>query len=407
MNNNRVYFPGLNGLRFFAALAVILTHVELMKKLTGHNSIWIDSSRITENAFAHIQKGEIKWLSPIVAESGPLGVVFFFVLSGFLITYLLLEEKKQTSTVGIGAFYLRRIYRIWPLYFFIFILGFFVLPQFSAFYVRDQTESLDQNFMGNFWCYLFFLPNLAYAMFKAVPNIGQSWSIGVEEQFYLIWPVIMKYFKHTLRALLVITVILLLIKVVFLFAGKISKEPWIRVAQKFLAMSKIECMTLGGMGAYFVFGQHQRWIKIIHSVPIQLMAYLGIPFLLYFSPALIQDGIHLVYGTLFLIIIMNVSGNPDSLIRLEFRWLNFLGKISYGIYMYHMMCIVFVIHVVTKIMGSGRNLTFWENISIYTLSIALSIFISYLSYEFIEKRFIKLKKGVTRVISGEDARNSS
>lgn len=159
-------------------------------------------------------------------------------------------------------------------------------------------------------------------------------------------------------------------------------------------------------GLYFVFGQHQRWIKLIHSIPVQLIAYLGIPFLLYFSPALIQDGIHLVYGTLFLIIIMNASGNPSSLVRLEFRWLNFLGKISYGIYMYHMMCIVFVLHVVTNTIGI-RNLTLWENILVYSLSITLSIFISYLSYEFFEKRFIHLKKKVTRVISGDDARNSS
>jgi peptidoglycan/LPS O-acetylase OafA/YrhL len=405
LSTDKVYFPGLNGLRFFAALAVIFTHVELMKKFTGHDNLWINSgARISTYAGEHIANGEMHWASPLIAEAGPLGVIFFFVLSGFLITYLLLVEKKQTQTIGIGAFYLRRIYRIWPLYFLVFVLGFFVLPNSELFYVRNQTESLHDNFMPNFWCYLFFLPNLAYSMFMAVPNIGQSWSVGVEEQFYLVWPVIMKRFRKTLRALLVVTAILLAIKAMVLFIGKSYPSVGLTVLQKFLAMSKIECMTLGGIGAYLIFTNQLKWLKLIYSIPMQLAAYTGIPLLLYFSPALLQDGIHLVYGLCFLIIILNVSGNPSSLLRLENKWFHFLGKISYGIYMYHLMCVVFVLHFLDRLFQFDRQLTVIENISVYSLSIGLTILISYLSYEFFEKRFIRMKRSVTRVISGDEAR---
>ena len=403
-----MYFPGLNGLRFFAALAVIFTHVELMKKLTGHENLWIDSgSRVSSFAYQHILNGDFHWASPLVAEAGPLGVIFFFVLSGFLITYLLLVEKAETGTVGVRSFYLRRIYRIWPLYFLVFLVGFFVLPHSNLFYVRGQSESLQENFYPNFWCYLLFLPNLAYSLFMAVPNIGQSWSIGVEEQFYLIWPVIIKYFRKTMTALLVVTAALLGLKVGVLLLGKIMEASWLVPLQKFLAMSKIECMTLGGMGAYLVYHKKAAGLRIIYSIPVQLLAYLGIPFLLYFSPSIIQNGIHLAFGTCFLVIILNVSGNPQSLLSLENRFFHFLGKISYGIYMYHLMCVVFSIHLLERAMHFEMQLTGPQNLAVYVLSISLTLFISYLSYEFFEKRFIRLKKGVTRVISGDEARSDS
>ena len=110
-SNKHIYFSGLNGLRFFAALAVIITHIELIKE--------------------QMEFPGLHSKNKIVFELGGLGVVFFFVLSGFLITYLLLKEKEQTGTINVKKFYLRRILRIWPLYFLIVALGFFVLPHFT------------------------------------------------------------------------------------------------------------------------------------------------------------------------------------------------------------------------------------------------------------------------------------
>ena len=147
IEKTKVYFPGLNALRFFAAFAVIVTHVELMKKYIGFQNSWVDIwPKLTDNIHTPIQgiiAGKFSWYQPFIAEAGPLGVTFFFVLSGFLITYLLFAEKKEKGDIKIRAFYARRVFRIWPLYYLIFVLGFFILPCFETFHVPIQQKRYD------------------------------------------------------------------------------------------------------------------------------------------------------------------------------------------------------------------------------------------------------------------------
>ncbi|MDZ4751939.1 MAG: acyltransferase [Flavobacteriales bacterium] len=401
MTNKAIYFSGLNGLRFFAAFAVIVTHIELMKKYFGFDNLWVDSGSVFTSApINHVLNNEKHFLSPLVAESGPLGVVFFFVLSGFLITYLLFREKEQEGNIDIGSFYMRRILRIWPLYFLIFIIGFFLLPQLPWFYVKGQSEAFNQNFWGNFWCYLFFVPNLAYSMFMAVPNIGQSWSIGVEEQFYLIWPVLLKYFKNSLRVILIFGVLLVAIKVVVLLLASGEEFTALR---KFLAMSKLECMSLGGLGAWLVFYKKQAWLNIFFSPITQIVAIIAIPLLVYFTPPFLQNGIHLVYGFCFLVVILNVSFGPSSLIKCKGRIWTFLGKISYGIYMYHLMVIVLLLSIIRYCGVEGRTMSPFINLALYFSATLITVAISYLSYEFFEKKWIAMKGRFTKVVSGSDS----
>ncbi len=412
--DTKVYFPGLNGLRFFAAAAVIITHVELMKKYLGFNHLWFNpETNISTFAFDHIMRGEIHPANPIVAGAGPLGVVFFFVLSGFLITYLLLVEREKTGTIAVGKFYLRRIFRIWPLYFLIFGLGFFVLPQLDWFQVPHQNRFLENNFWGNFWCYLLILPNLAVAIFggRSVPNIGQSWSIGVEEQFYLVWPVIVKFFKKPLHAIILVTVVLLLAKATVLTLSDFYDYEWLLAIKRFLAMTKIECMTIGALGAWLIHNKESAFIESIHRKSSQIVAYCGVFALIYFSPKRLQDAVHIIHGIFFLIIIMNVSGNPKSFIKLENKVMNTLGKISYGIYMYHMMIVVFVIYLTAYAFdlspSVNKDFGIAGNIMIYGLSITLTVLVSWLSYTLLEHRFIKIKSRFSKIKSGEEARDSS
>ncbi len=429
---NSVYFPGLNGLRFFAALAVIITHVELMKKLMrniypfdhGWMDIW--GPFVTGDKAglpvvpdyplkAIIDDPVVRWYHPIFSEAGPLGVVFFFVLSGFLITYLLLAEKDQHWKINIKSFYFRRILRIWPLYFLIFVLGFFVLPLIPAFYVPYQSAGFgispegwalpsDGSFWGSFLCYLFILPNLANAIYGSFPGIGQSWSIGVEEQFYLVWPLVLRKTKRPLIVMVIFFIAFLSMKVFVVLAGDFVSFEWWPIAKQFFAMSKLECMAMGGIGAWLLYKKKSDLLKLIYHPIIQFGAYFCVFGLLYFTPAVFQDVIHLAYGVVFLIIIINVSTNPKSILKLENKWLNSLGRISFGIYMYHMMIIIGLLSLVMNVVPPEHANSIWVNLFIYSASIGLSILVSYLSYTYFEKLFIKKKKKYTKVISGDEAK---
>ncbi len=388
------YFKGLDSFRFFAALAVFFTHVELIKKFTGFGSHWIDpEERITKfTVFQSVMSKEIDPLSPLIAYSSALGVVFFFVLSGFLITYLLLKEKESNKTVQIGKFYLRRAFRIWPLYYLIFILGFFVLPNLELFAVPGQDVFFNQNFWGNLMLYAFFMPNLAFSIYTtAVPNIGQSWSIGVEEQFYLLWPLLIRKSKNVLKSILWIIGTLVALKGVLLLSFPFIKLEAFVVIKKFLAMSKLECMALGGLGAYVFFTKKEKILRVIFKPIAQILALVMIPVLIYFIPTAFEDVLHLLFSISFLIIILNVAGNEKSFLRFENKLLQYLGRISFGFYMFHVMCIVFTIHILDKYIGLNKDISTKQHILLYGISFLLTVAVSSLSYHIFEKAFIRLK----------------
>lgn len=376
-----IYFSGLNGLRFFAAIAVVITHIELIKYQSGFSDIWRNNK--------------------LVFELGSLGVIFFFVLSGFLITYLLLQEKKVTQTVAVKKFYLRRILRIWPLYYLIVLLGFLVLPHIHFIDNPYLIKFLDTNFAPNFLLYLLFLPNLAFAAFAAVPHIGQTWSIGVEEQFYVLWPLIVKHSKNILKALLWVIGILITLKVIVLILYKqMPDNSALKIIKPFLAMTKMESMAIGGIGAYYLFIGNQK-IKLLYSNALLLFSIAMIIVLVYFTPAVIQDGMYLVFSVLFLIIILNVSSNPDCIFKLENKVFKVLGNISYGIYMYHLIIIAFVFAGL-KHFGLQIDDSVISQLIVYTSTILGTVLLAWISYSYFEKWFLDLKHKFTIIKSGSN-----
>jgi peptidoglycan/LPS O-acetylase OafA/YrhL len=376
--NNTVYFKGLNGLRFFAAFAVVITHIELIKNALGMKNYWKNH---------------------IVFNLGGLGVYFFFVLSGFLITYLLLTEKKRYQDINIKSFYIRRILRIWPLYYFILILGFFILPQFSFFKIPYLENSFSENFYSNLILYILILPNLAFSLFPAVPNIGQAWSIGVEEQFYIIWPWIIHKSKNIFKTLFTLIIALIIFKVIILLLGwYYNYSSWYEPLKLFVAMSKFECMAIGGIGAYLVFKKHIIISYLNHKLVLWLSIF-SIPILILYTPNIIQDGIHIVYSIIFLTLIIFISGF-NNIKLLEHPMLNYLGKISYGIYMYHFMIIPFILNLAKAYITNINNEIVY-NIIVYTIVIIATIATASLSYFLIEQPFIKLKGKYSPVKSGD------
>ena len=372
---NKIYFPNLNGLRFLAALLVIIHHVEQLKGVFG-----------LPNFFQN----------PFIQVIGKLGVILFFVLSGFLITYLLLEEEKQTQTILIKEFYIRRILRIWPLYFLIVLLGFFVYPKIPQLQVGELSRLVATDFGLKFLLFICFLPNVALALFPAIPYAAQTWSVGIEEQFYVIWPILIKYIKCKQLLFYVIISGYIFMNVYgfeFIKTHMYYDDNIDTIASIWSGFS-IDCMAIGGLFALY-FHQKSKVIKLLFNTYLQWTTIIILFVLMGFGIKI--PYIHYeCYAILFGIVILNLAANPKVIFRLEYQSFNYLGKISYGLYMYHPLAIVLAL----------KGLLYFNIQFIvlqYALSIAIAIVISGLSYRYFEKYFISKKIKYSKIISGDNA----
>lgn len=384
MSNVRVYFPNLNSIRFVAALAVMIHHIELTKYWFGQPNIYTSSF--------------------VGGVFGQLGIILFFVLSGFLITYLLLAEQQATETISIKNFYIRRILRIWPLYYFIVILGLFILPHIKAMAVPGYTEQIHDHFLSKTLMFLSFIPDVAYAMYKHVPYAEQAWSVGVEEQFYVIWPLLIALVVHqkkTLNMLIGVIGFYTAIKIIsIVLNSKYESSIAINEFYQFWQNFSIDCMAIGGIGAYLLFYKKEKVLKVLYNKYLQIALYaivsvitikgLDIPYFTY-----------QLYSLIFVVLILNLASNPKSVLNLEYKPLNYLGKISYGIYMYHNIvlaaCLKFLLYE-----GITLN-SIWGNVLYYAVAITVTVIIASLSYKYFEKWFITAKVKYSKIVSGDNA----
>jgi len=372
MSKKSIYFPNLNGLRFIAALLVIIHHIEQLKYISNIESYW-------------------KTI-PLVGIIGKLGVVLFFVLSGFLITYLLLAEEYSIKTISIRKFYIRRILRIWPLYFLIIILAFSILPNINIFTLPGYGKTeIYSNLLWKLLLYAVFFPNLVLSLLGIVPYASHTWSIGTEEQFYLVWPIILKYIKK-FRIFLMLFIIFAYIIFGYILSTHYSDIiPYKKIIKAFWSTFNIDCMAIGGIYAILLF-QKNKLLKLIQN---KLLFYLTITLVVF----LIFKGVHIpyihyeFYSILFGIIILNFATNDKIKISLENKVLNFLGNISYGLYMYHPIGIVLAIAISISV-----DLT--TNWLIYPLSFMFTLIIAVLSYKYFESFFLKFKHRFSNIVSG-------
>lgn len=377
MKSSNIHLPGLNGLRFISAMMVVISHIELMKMAFGYKHYWTH---------------------PLFFYFGGIGVYFFFTLSGFLITYLLLKEKETTQTISISKFYVRRILRIWPLYYLVTLIGFFILPLFPEIKITYLDKNFHENYYAMLVLYILMLPNISASIYGHVPHIGHLWTIGVEEQFYLIWPWVVKQIKKLNLFIPLFILFVVIVKSITLYFFLHNKDifPQIKYIKEFFAGFKIECMAIGAYAALLITQKHNL-IKFLFHPLAHIFSWLLIPVLIFFTPAPLQDANHLLYSLAFIVIIINVSFNEKSFLKLENYFLDLLGKISYGIYMYHFMLIPIVIYFF-KIHSININNAF-GNFLLYFISIFLSVIISYLSYIYFEKPFLKYKDKYSVIMS--------
>jgi peptidoglycan/LPS O-acetylase OafA/YrhL len=367
-----VYFPNLNGLRFLAAILVIIHHIEQIKSISRIENYWESS--------------------PFVGIIGKLGVILFFVLSGFLITYLLLAEENSLGQISVKKFYIRRILRIWPLYFLVISLAFIILPNIDLFILPGfEREVIYTNLFLKLTLYVLFLPNLVLSLIGIVPYASHTWSIGTEEQFYLVWPIIIKYFKKNRITIMILIILFYVGFELFINSSYSSIIPFNSVIREFWYSFNIDCMAIGGIYAIILFTKSSL-LKIIQN---QLLFYLIILSVTFF----IIKGVYIpyvhneFYAILFGILILNFASNPKIKNAFENPIFNYLGSISYGLYMYHPIGIVLALQICEGIKLSS-------NWMIYPLSLSLTIGISAFSFKYFESYFLKFKHKFSIIQSG-------
>lgn len=355
-----IHFRGLNGIRALAAIAVLISHVMGDLSHFGLNSL---EKSLTLASF---------------------GVTMFFTLSGFLITFLLLKEKEKTERedINIINFYVRRVLRIWPLYFLYLVICIVVYAFFSIDYDRNQL-----------FFYTFLLANVPFVLDQSLPYLAHLWSIAVEEQFYLFWPWIAKVKqKKLLRNSIILLFILLIVKYLFYLVNYMHNVEIPIIA---ITVTRFYCMIIGCIAAILYY-QKSRIIDYLSSIYFSIFCwvilFLALINRFHISSLLID---HELISIITVGIIFTQINRKNYIIDLDSKPFNFIGKISYGIYVYHPLVIFFFV----RYFGFFRYDVWYNYILMVFLILIITILISYISFVFFERYFIKMKDKYSSVKS--------
>lgn len=336
------YFPGLNAIRAYAALSVVF----------GHLANWSQVS-LPLNAF-------------ILDGNDAVGL--FFVLSGFLIGTLLIEEHERTGTINLPHFYQRRARRILPLYLLVIVLTVLLAPQqitlAGLLVVLTFTGDLSRMALGAFSVY---------------------WSLAVEEKFYLFAPLLLRRFSVPMLALTVIVVRGLLMIV---FAGNAD-------VIYVLTMLRFDAMALGVFGAWLVYRQRPLLSRLYRLELPALVLALAV---IVFTPLARFYLFDLALSLVFMVIIVSTASKPRPLFCIKRGVLDRVGVLSYGIYLYH-----------TLFIQTANGLSFTAFAALGALPAALAYVVAYygfvvggtllaahLSYYHFEQPFLRQKQSVKR-----------
>lgn len=366
-----IHLSGLNGLRAIAAVAVVISHIVLES-----NGLGLRPFLFGANAEGN----------PNVWLLANYGVTIFFCLSGFLITYLLLFEKEAKGQINIKSFYLRRLLRIWPLYYLYLLIALIILFCFQIYFDVKQI-----------FFYIFFAANVPFILSNALVFLAHYWSIGVEEQFYLIWPwVANRPVNKILKTTCLITVILIVLK---LFFWILQMKSGLEIPYKIMTVTRFQCMLIGGIGAILYYKRHPLFLLFSTNIAVQIGSWLVLLLVSvnrFHASALGDEIISII--TVFIIVAQATKKN--LIINLDLPIFNFIGRISYGIYIIHPLVIFFY----TKVLGNMSMPFIIKYIIVFGLILSTTIFLAYLSYRYYEKRFLIIKDRFS-VVKSSNARS--
>lgn len=366
------YRPELDGLRFFAFLFVFFCHQPRL---------------IPEGA-----TGVLAWVAS-AQEAGKFGVNLFFVLSSYLITELLLREMRAFENLDVKAFLVRRALRIWPLYFFALCL---LQP---LVHLVDPTDDMLWSqrlaflaFLGNWACIFIWMPH-------SFVNI--LWSVSVEEQFYIVWPFLIRKTRSLVPLALGCLALAWLTRIVLVLLKAPEMAFWVNsfVQLDSIALGALSCVWLsrnghlrisGRIAGSVFLGGWLLWVGCQHWLasygPGSLLLY---PLVAFGAVMMLAAAVLYPWGRI-----------PSPLI--------YLGRISYGLYVFHTLAIGILwrlmalrSHRLQEVVGPIDRHLEW---TVYAFaSLALTMLMAGVSYRWLESPFLALKKRFTRIPSSPPA----
>lgn len=364
--------PELDGLRGIAIIMVLMHHMASENQLRSYPMA--------------------KMLLYPFSTLGWAGVDLFFVLSGFLITGILLESKERASGHYFRNFYVRRVLRIMPVYYLSIFLVFVV---WRGFFQQRIGTACDHEIY-----YLFYLQNwLEVCRVKTGFNsgyIGHFWSLALEEQFYIIWPCVVWFLSPRRLLVFSFTVLVgaLIARIVFNAMATTGFE-----AYSYSSFTRYDELAFGaivavGRSEYSV--KMERFARQTSSVLLPglfIMLATTLAFFGVWAPQVENPLLRIIGYTLLAaisagLIIKALYGNADGLFRklLRVRGLIFIGTISYGLYIYHL----FIQSVVIDWVRDSPHLNGIVGVAVLTLTITFVV--TYTSYRFFEMPLLRLKR---------------
>ncbi len=309
----------------------------------------------------------------------PLAIDVFFILSSFLLTYLGLNEYKKRNDFSFRNYFTRRILRIWPLYFFILFLAFLLFPMLAKWFHFEMS-------LPNAWYYIFFIAN-----FYTAPHVfflKFLWTISVEEQFYLLWGLCLRFFHKKLGSLIAILVLASVSFSVY--------SIYTHSGSYYNTLTYLFDFAFGGLSAVFIFRKNAfiNWLKnLSRRGSIIFYSYLLFHFIVFYfldkNTTGISNELIALFNRYLFIIYMSVfiSEQMVNHSRTRFfeknRFLIYTGKLSFGLYCYHGITITFINLLLLRFQINN-----WIMVIIY---FSVNYLIASISYFYLETPFLKLK----------------